>query len=252
MKTTVKTLLGTGCLVSCLALPVGAMATTIVNGGFETGDYTGWGLFEGGLSNVATFGTWGIVTDGQTVNPGDALFDFFDGVNVDQTSPGLPRTHNTLDGSNFMAVQYQNGGQFHRAVNQVIALDVGAQTLEWDMFYQDHSGGFVVNNDPLNDLGQFLAIRLYDALGITLLDTAFITNPGDAPSIGMTHFSHDISALAGQSVTLAIEMDVDNFYLDAGFDNFQVIDANVPEPSSLAIFALALAGMGYSRKKTAG
>lgn len=217
----------------------------IINGGFETGDYTGWTLLE--TSGVPSFGTWGIASNGQTINPGDSVFDHYDGVDVVQNSPGLPRTYNTLDGSDFMAIQLQTGPEYHFGANQVMTLASDALTLEWDMFYDNHAGEFLVNDDPVNLTGQFLAIVLLDAAGINVLDTAFITNPGDPLSIGMTHFVHDISAFAGQTVMLAIQMDVDLFFFDAGFDNFQITEA--PEPGTLALLGIGLFGLGLARRR---
>jgi hypothetical protein len=79
-----------------------AQAAPITNGSFETGDYTGWTLSEN--SGFPDYGTWGIAASGETINIGDATFDFFDGVLVTQNSPGLPRTYVPTDG-NFMAYQ---------------------------------------------------------------------------------------------------------------------------------------------------
>ena len=65
-----------------LALAVTAVplsAQTIVNGSFETGDYTGWTLLETDQlisPRDPTFGTWGIVPSGSTISRDDEVFDF--------------------------------------------------------------------------------------------------------------------------------------------------------------------------------
>ena len=79
-------------LVASVASVASASGTSgcasLVNGSFETGDYMGWTLFED--SGSPYYGTWGIASDGQTINWGDLVFDFFDGINVEQFSEGLP------------------------------------------------------------------------------------------------------------------------------------------------------------------
>ena len=63
-------------LVAALCGAAGTAQGQIVNGSFETADYTGWTLSED--SGITEFGTWGIATNGQTIAPLDLVFDFFD------------------------------------------------------------------------------------------------------------------------------------------------------------------------------
>jgi hypothetical protein len=182
------------------------------NGSFETGNYSGWTLFEG-VPNEPAFGTWGIATNGETINPGQLIFDFFDGIDVPQTSPGLPHTYTATDG-NFLALQLQNGGQMHRMF-QDIALPAGASTISWDMEYNNHNGDFVPD-------GQEIVVDIRDVSTDAIVATLFRTVQGVSPSIPMTHFSADVSAFAGQTVRISIDMIVYRFYLDAAFDNFKV------------------------------
>jgi hypothetical protein len=196
----------------------------IVNGSFEA-DYAGWTLLESGIG-IPCFGTWGIALNGMTLNPGDIAFDFFDGVNCFQSSPGLPITFATTDG-NRLAFQLQNGPQSHR-MYQDVAIGVPS-TLHWDMQYRNHAGAF----DPTF---QFLAVRIRD-LADNLLQTLFITTQGvDPQNIPMTHFSSDLSAYAGSTVRLSIEMEVFNFYFDAQFDNFNLA-ANCTAPTINSVSA---------------
>ena len=180
----------------------------ITNGSFES-DYAGWTLVETPLNPCN--GTWGIAANGFTLNPGGSAFDFKDRLNCVQFSPGLPITFAATDG-NKLAFQLQNGSQFHRMYQDVV-LGPPA-TLHWDMKYRNHSGGF----DPTN---QYLAVRIRD-LSDTILQTIFITNPGDALQIPITHFSADLTAYANSTVRLSVEMQVNSFFFDAQFDNFKL------------------------------
>jgi hypothetical protein len=184
------------------------------NGSFETGNYNGWTLFEGGLSTVPSNGTWGIAKSGETIDPGQLVFDFFDGIDVQQSSPGLPHTYTATNGS-FVALQLQNGPQIHRMF-QDIALPAGATTISWDMEYNNHNGDFVPD-------AQELVVDVRDVSTDAIVATLFRTIQRVSPqSIPMTHFSADISAYAGQTVRISVDMIVFRLYFDAAFDNFKV------------------------------
>ncbi|MEO8698518.1 MAG: hypothetical protein ABI867_00710, partial [Kofleriaceae bacterium] len=119
-----------------VAVTTEALETNVVtNGSFETGDYTGWTLFE---TNSGSCGTWGIGSAGQVVNPGDTVFDFFDNIDVFEGSPGLPMTVESTDGVR-SAMQLQNCGETHR-MTQTITLPACQPLLQWDMRYTNHAG----------------------------------------------------------------------------------------------------------------
>jgi len=142
------------------------------------------------------------------------VFDFFDGIDVLQTSVGLPHTYTATDGE-YTALQLQNGSQTHR-MYQDIALPAGATTISWDMEYNNHSGAFFPEN-------QELAINVRDATTDVILATLFRTTEGvDPQSIPVTHFSRDVSAFRGQTVRISVDMIVNFFYFDAAFDKFTV------------------------------
>lgn len=192
----------------------GADATTLVNGSFETGDYTGWTLFES--SGIPDFGTWGIASDGQTINPDDPVFDFFDQTMVPQGSPGLPHTYTATDG-NYLVLLSVNGPETHRLSQDMTVQTCNTHTvLSWNMEYNNWAGEFDPNL-------QVLAVRIRDVNTDAILKTLFKTKQEVNPqSIPMTNFRANISAFAGMTVRLDIEMKAYNFFFDAAFDNFKM------------------------------
>lgn len=202
----------------------GASTTALVNGSFETGDYTGWTLFEN--SGVPISGTWGIASDGQTVNPEDLVFDFFDGIDVEQYSLGLPHTYTATNG-NYLALQLQNDPETHRMSQDMTVPTCSTRTiLSWDMEY--HNWAEEVVEEGFVPSAQTLSVYLRDVNTDAILETLFQTTQGiDPQSIPMTAFSADISAYAGMTVRLDVEMQVQLFFFDAAFDNFKVGCANL-------------------------
>ncbi|MDD4215131.1 MAG: HYR domain-containing protein, partial [Bacteroidales bacterium] len=193
----------------------------IVNGSFETGDYTGWTLY----SLDGAYGTWGIGYNGQTLFYEDSLYDYDDMTWEYQPSDGLPYTFAPTDG-NYMAVFLQNGGTFHRMF-QDIALPAGTENLSVDMQYANWAFDF----DP----SQQLAINLRDPLSDALLTQLFVTNPGDPAFLAMTNFNFDISAYAGQNVRLEIiEANFNNWYFDVLFDNVKITGTATGVPQQIS------------------
>ncbi|MCW5809024.1 MAG: choice-of-anchor D domain-containing protein, partial [Deltaproteobacteria bacterium] len=195
------------------SLATSALSSIVVNGSFETGDYTGWTLAES--SGVPSLGTWGIAGDGETIGSGATVFDFADGVPVQQFTPGLPHTYHATDGV-FVALQLQNGGEQHRMF-QTVQLPACQPLLLWDMEYRNHNGAF--------DAGaQYLAVNVRDPDSDAVLATPFKTMPGAPPVVpAMTPFEADLTPFAGQTVRLDFEQQVQLFHLDAAYDHVRVI-----------------------------
>ncbi|MHC4404882.1 MAG: hypothetical protein ACYTG0_34985 [Planctomycetota bacterium] len=206
----------------------------IANPSFEDGGtcaYTGWTLWEGGATTNPSFGTWGLATNGQTIPTGGVVFDHHDGINVAQSSPGLPHTYTATDG-NCVALQLQLGSQSHR-MYQDITIPSGATIIDWDMEYRSHTG---------LQLGQQeLAVTIRNATTDATLAYLFRTVPGDPLTVAtMTTFSGDVSAFGGQAVRLSVDMIVNNLWFDAAFDNFRfpiiIVDLDIKpgsDPNSI-------------------
>lgn len=138
-------------LVMITAVLVGSAsaAPLIVNGGFETGDFTGWTLTlpSGASASVVTSFT---------------------------SDQGL--LYSPVEG-NYFAVLKTNGANLFTKLSQVITIPSGAWVEGWAAFdARDHL--------PFNDTAY---VRIYDETGTTLLatpwfsDVAKVGNYGDDP-----------------------------------------------------------------------
>lgn len=174
--------------LTLLAAAPFAHANLVTNGGFETGDFTGWirsgnSGFTGICSNCGANSSFAL-----TAGPIGS-----DGI--------ISQLLNTSAGS--------------------------AYTISWDF---QSSGAFT------NHLAVFFdGVSLFDQFNI-------------ASSNGYTHYSYT-GVASGTSTLLQV-----NFRNDPSFDQIDNISVdgarNVPEPASLALAGLALAGMGaLSRKR---
>jgi hypothetical protein len=209
--------------------------SVLVNGSFETGDYSGWVLVEGEGASP-TDGTSGIAQDGVTIYRTDQVFDFFDLIPVTQDSLGLPRTYTASDGT-YLAIQLQNGEHEHRMFQEVF-LPENAKTLSWDMFYENMNEFFSPN--------QYLALHVRD-LNDNILETLFLTEDSSPLAIPMSNFAFDISSHAGSTVRIDIQQKVHLHYFDAGFDNFRIELGE--EAGEVETPASVLAPPGWSRNK---
>ncbi len=193
-------------------------ADVIINGSFETGDYSGWRLVEG---EPPHYGTWGIAQDAQTIDKGDVIYDFCDKVEITQISSGLPLTYSAADG-NYLAIQLQVGGQEHRMF-QDVRLPETAKSLKWSMFYDNKSGSYLPD--------QYLAVHIRD-LNDQILETLFLSDAETPQTTSMQEYSFDISEHAGSEIRIDVEMKVQRHFFEAGFDNFVIIAEDSPFSSA--------------------
>jgi hypothetical protein len=215
---------GPAFLAILLLVAPDAARAQIVNGSFEeatgggAGGYAGWTLVETDPAGSAfvTSGTFGVVADGQSVNHGDELWDWADGLFVTQLGlvpDRLPITFTATDGG-FVAIQLQRGAQRHRMFQDIHIPD-GATDLTWDMGYRNWLGAH-------DDAYQYLAVHVRD-LDDTILETLFKTVAGvPIATTAMTAFTADISSYAGQDVRLDIELQNQVHLFDVAWDNFAI------------------------------
>ena len=209
-------ILATIALTTSAAVANAIPTELIVNGGFETGDFTGW-------SNSGSGSGFGF-----TINDGPAtalapISGSFDAVSS-QTGPGL----NTLIQQSFM-----------------MSSGITSATLSWSDRIQNFGGVF---SDP----NQEFRVLLEDMQG-NLIQEIFSTSPGDPLiQLGPNFRSFDITSLAqglaGQQVQLSFEQQDNLNFFNVSLDDVSLL-VEAPEPGPLALLAIGLLGVGVSSKR---
>ncbi len=167
----------------------------LANGGFETGDFTGW------FTPVTNSP---FVIDDGTVNPpsGD--------------TPTIPYAgeYTVLADEAPLAVS---------SICQTVTLPAnGAITLSWVDRIHNFNFDF--------DTNQQFRVEIRDTNGV-VLQTVFATQPGDTLIADWTQRSADLSAFAGRTVCVAFVVNAGEYYLDVGLDNVSVKYSTLPPPT---------------------
>ncbi len=202
------------------------------------GNFDGWTL----ETTDAYYSTWGIATDGQTINYGE-LYDHNTGEMHAAYSPGLPMTVNATQGE-YLGYFVVDGPGYSR-MYQDVYIDSAGALASWDMAYTDHNGYLYEGEQNL-----VVSIRDVDTDEV-LRELVNLAEDGYDSRMDMSHFSFDLSEFAGQTVRFNVGMDIQYYYLDTAFDNFQVGSVDVPEPATMTLLALGGATALVRRKKRA-
>ncbi len=198
-----------------------AVIEHVVNGDFETGNFSGWNNINTGS------GSWNINDGSFPINGG-----------FSSLAP---------IGGSFDAVTTQSGLGFHNLFQDVFLGTFDTAILSWD--------DRVRTNAPLTDPNQEWRVLIEDLSGV-LISEIFSTNSGDnGIQIGPNSRSFDLttllSPLSNQSIRISFEQQDNLGYFSATLDNvsFTTETNSVPEPTSIVLLGLGLAGIGFSRKK---
>ena len=209
----------------------------IINGGFETGDFTGWTPFvqEGSSGDI-------FVTD---LDLGESL-PFSGNPGIDNGGHPLGLAIGPSSGQYYAAVDQSGPGAYSLEQTFTTSANATEFAISFDLFAGDaslqaplNSGNFDYSGAPT----QYLRVDLFNAAG------ALITNLIDATPLTLYMMvSQDLSAImeAEQTYTLRLEHvdNMDNFH--TALDSVSVSE-NVPAPSTLAL--LALAGIASRRHR---
>ena len=176
-------------------------------------------LATNGDFETGTYAGW--TKSGTTVNQGSNLYSALGGI------------HGTT------TVGFGAGGSYSGLLSQVIGTRVGS-TYQLSFDY----GWFAGCN--CGDGAQSLRVEISGVTLATVLDNS----PSYSAATSMGHFSYSFVA-SSASTTLAFrDLTVNGASSDGLFDNVVVTgDAAIPEPGTFALAGLALAGLGWSRRK---
>ena len=254
-RTTALTLATLAALGLTAAHPAQAGTELITNGGFETGDLTGWTV----TNEAGGSGTW------------------YTGTGSGTPLNGMP-TAGPKTGAHY-AVTDQGGPGAH-VLAQSVTVVPGASSVifSFDQFVNDY-GGTPTPLRPLDFNGggtEYARVDLlraganpFSTASADILQTFY---DGADPALGVTnlytHYSFDITGLVGGGGTYTVRFaEADNQgNFNQGVDNVSLLatpapapkggPAAVPEPSSVAPFALAGLGLlgliwGAKRRRVA-
>jgi len=174
----------------------------LVNGGFETGDYTGWAHLNSGASSFA-------LNDG-TLDP-----------------PGADTPLAPFDGDFDVASISSAAGRCTLWQEFVIPHDAGSARLEWWDRIRNHRACFM---DPTHEF----RVQVRDASG-TVLAELFSTNPGDAAFSDWTRRSEDVSRFIGRRVRIVFEVQNTPYPLTVYLDAIRVT-AELPQSPCCEVY----------------
>ncbi len=201
----------------------------MVNGGFETGTFTGWNVINSGSGN------WAI--NNGTYNP---------------SGPGGSLA--PISG-NFDVVTFQGGPGQHTLYQQtIIPTGVTSASLSWSDRIRNNARTF---NDPRQEW----RVMIRNLSG-GLISEVFSTDPGDPlQQLGPNLRSFDLTTLAqslvGQQIRISFEQRQEFYYFNTNLDDVSFTTTTttvIPEPTTVSLFIVGLLGLvghGWRRKRSA-
>ena len=182
------------------------------NGGFETGDFTGWRTVNGG------YGAW-MINDG-TLDP--------DG----------PEGTNTPASGRYNAMTQQIGGGTHLLFQDVfIPAEALNATLSWSDRIRNHTPYFAPN--------QIFRVEIRDTNNV-VLDVAFNTQLGDPLLSDWTSKRYALDAFRGRTVRIAFYQEDSSGYFNAYVDDVSVRLSDAPTPTSFDVYFGSTTNLGLA------
>ncbi len=212
-------------LVLTWAAPISA--ATIVNGGFETGNFAGWTV----VNQAGGSGNWFVYSG--TTSPLSAF-----------TIPAPPQ-------GTYAAASDQFGPGSH-VLYQDVALEPGmTHSLSFMLYYDNRNGAFhtpaslsytvVPNQQYRVDIVRPTASP-FSVAAADVLASVFRTDVGDPASMAPTTVTADLTPFAGTTVRIRFA-EVDNqFFFQAGVDAVNIQSADIDCPAGLVPTIMGTAG----------
>jgi subtilisin family serine protease len=170
------------------------------NGGFETGDLTGWQQINTGSGGIA-------IDDGTFDPPG----------------PGGPVPPFA---GGFSAATFQGGPGVHTLFQDVSLGDaLLLATLHWADHLENYAGVFV---DPIQEW----RVEVWDPADNTVLAQLYSTGPGDPAIQGWTERFVDLSPWIGDTIRIAFTQQDGLTYFNARLDEVRIVGQLVSSTSS--------------------
>ena len=226
-----------GFLSVSTAMPVGAVQL-ITNGGFETGDFTGWTVSDQAGSSGSFY-----------IDDGDGFTPFSSQPTVGPSSGA------------FYAVSDQAGSGAHALIQDFTVPGAASSViLTFDMFVNDWDSGPIVDPAGLDytvPTNQHARVDLLFAsagdfdTGAGVLANYYLGVDGGADPNPYTTYLFDITGFVGAGGTYRLRFaEVDNqFFLNQGVDNVSIAFTGVPEPSTFLLVAAGMFAMSARRRR---
>lgn len=196
------------------ALGLGTAQAAIVNAGFETGDLTGWTSSTGGA----------FVTNSHANGYGGSA------------------TYLAQEGDFFLAIA-SGAANVWQTASQSFSVGAG-QTL---------SGLAAFNWGDYSPYNDGVRVRILDIAGSEVA-VPFYFDGSLAPASGFngdwTEWSWTAATAGTYTLEFAARNTIDSGGPEQTYGYFDASASSVPEPGSLALFGLALAGLAASRRRT--